>query len=622
MINTLQKWIQISICLASVLVFSHSHEVYGATLSVDENRVSSVIEPIHFRVGVLANHGVQKGISRWQPMMDYLSQSVAGTRFEVVPVDFDEMSRQLLAHELQFIVTNPGQYFNLSSNFPLSWLATMKSHQHGGATFAIGSTIIVRSDSQIYTLKDLEGKHLVASDPQALGGYQAAIGLLHKMGYNPENYFGSLRFLGFPLEPIVYQVRDGTVDAAITPFCTLEEMIEDGLVNQADFRVIHPTMPPGYDCLVSTQLYPNWSFAAADTVPSEITQKITQALYALPSDHPAAIRAKTLGWTAPISQLKVIKLFKELQLKAPPPPLHQTFLKWMQRNKEWGLTILMLFLVSTIYHLWLEYKFRQKSEFLIQTERLLKDKALQVERMQSAAILGEIGSGLAHELNQPIAAITQYSEGGMMQLNHCGDSDSELYELLAKINAQSTRAGAVVHRIRGLLKRSKSSYEKIQLNEVINNSLVLFRREFSLHKVKLLQQVTGKPFVIFADEVGLSQVLANLLKNSLDAMNETNCGRDKQISVTLHYGTNEAIVKIIDNGPGLQRKPQELMASFCSTKDDGLGLGLSICRDVISQHKGDFSLDNCNEFDDLPWSQGCVVTIKLPKYDASLWDIR
>lgn len=171
---------------------------------------------IHFRVGVLANHGVQKGIERWQPMMDHLSQEVPGTHFEVVPVDFDEMSRQLLAHELQFIVTNPGQYFNLSSNFPLSWLATMKSHMHGGATFAIGSTIIVRADSQIYTLKDLEGKHLVASDPQALGGYQAAIGLLHKMGYNPENYFGSLRFLGFPLEPIVYQVRDGTVDAAIT----------------------------------------------------------------------------------------------------------------------------------------------------------------------------------------------------------------------------------------------------------------------------------------------------------------------------------------------------------------------------------------------------------------------
>lgn len=598
-----------SLLFLMLLVGASLMGAHASTMDADSGDKSDLI---HLRVGVLANHGVQKGIERWQPMMDYLSQSVPSTHFEVVPVDFDEMSRQLQAHELHFIVTNPGQYFNLSSNFPLSWLATMKSNMHGGATFAIGSTIIVRNDSQIYTLKDLEGKHLVASDPQALGGYQAAIGLLHKMGYNPENYFGSLRFLGFPLEPIVYQVRDGTVDAAITPFCTLEEMIADGLVKKADFRVIHPTMPAGYECLVSTQLYPNWSFAAAETVPSAITQKITQALYALPADHPAAIQAKTLGWTAPISQLKVIQLFKELQLKAPPPPLHYTMLKWMERNKEWGLTLLLLFLVSTIYHLWLEYKFRQKSEFLIDTERQLKDKALQVERMKSSAILGEIGSGLAHELNQPIAAITQYSEGGMMQLNSRGDCDTDLYELLAKINAQSVRAGSVVHRIRGLLKRRKSQYEELAIEEVMTNTLALFRRECQQQGIRLEQQVTGQTYTLFGDEVGLSQLLVNLIKNSLDAMSEMPTGYDKRLRVTLDYGT-ELTITLIDNGPGLKGKAQDLMASFYSTKDDGLGLGLAICCDVIRQHKGDFSIDNCVDCPDMPWQAGCVVRITLPK---------
>ncbi len=568
---------------------------------------------IHFKVGVLANHGVQQGIFRWQPMMDYLSQSVPGTHFEVVPVDFNDMSSQLMNNQLQFIITNPGQYLNLSNQFPLSWLATMKSHMHGGATFAIGSTIIVRADSQIYTLKDLEGKNLVASDPQALGGYQAAIGLLHKMGYSPENYFGSLRFLGFPLEPIVYQVRDKTADAAITPFCTLEEMVGDGLVKREDFRVIHPTMPPGYECLVSTQLYPNWSFAAAETVPPNITQKITQALYALPADHPAAIQAKTLGWTAPISQLKVIQLFKELQLKAPPPPLHYTMLKWMERNKEWGLMILIIFIVSTIYHLWLEYKFRQKSDFLLDTERQLKDKALQVERMKSAAILGEIGSGLAHELNQPIAAITQYSEGGMMQLNHRGESDSDLYELLAKINAQSTRAGSVVHRIRGLLKRRTSSYQALQLDELITNTLALFKLEFQQQNIILTQEVNGEPYPLFGDEVGLSQVLANLIKNSLDALNAGETATEKRLLIALDYTVQQVTLRVVDNGPGLKGKAQDLMASFYSTKDDGLGLGLAICCDVIRQHKGEFIIDNITPDSDLPWQQGCVVTVILPK---------
>ncbi|MCJ8301430.1 PhnD/SsuA/transferrin family substrate-binding protein [Shewanella sp.] len=577
------------------------------------------VQPIHaeehievFKVGVLANHGVQKGMERWQATMDYLSEQVPGTRFEVVPVDFDEMSRQLLSYEIQFIVTNPGQYLKLSGHFPLSWLATMKSVKHEQTTFAIGSTIIVRADSQIYTLKDLQGKHIVASDPQALGGYQAAIGLFHKMGYTPESFFGSMRFLGFPLEPIVYQVRDRTVDAAITPFCTLEEMIDEGLVNKADFRVIHPTKPEGCDCLVSTQLYPNWSFASADTVSPKITQEIALALYDLPADHIAAITAKNSGWTAPISQFKVIQLFKELQLKVPPPPLHETVLKWIERNKEWGISLLLLFIVSTIYHLWLEYKFREKSEYLVEAERQLKDKALQVERMQSAAILGEIGSGLAHELNQPIAAITQYSEGGMMWLNNRGDGDSELYELLAKVNAQSIRAGAVVHRIRSLLKRRKAHAEALNLQDVVSNSLVLFRREFDSQSIRLTQETSGSVYPIKGDEVGLSQVLVNVIKNSLDAMNDIN-RVDKQICVLLDFEETQIILRVIDNGPGLQGEASELMASFCSTKDDGLGLGLAICKDVINQHKGEFTIENNSQHKGSRWEQGCVVTIMLPR---------
>jgi len=599
--------------LVSNAAFAHSAAEMNAA-SIDHS-----LPEIDFRVGVLANHGVKQGKLRWQPMMDYLSERVPGANFEVVPLDFDDMSKQMLNHDIQFMITNPGQYFNLSSNFPLSWLATMKSRKHQGTTFAIGATIIVRADSSIYTLKDLRGKSIVASDPQALGGYQAAVGLLHKMGYSPEQYFGDLRFLGFPLEPIVYQVRDKTVEAAITPFCTLEEMIDSGLVKKEDFRVIHPTLPKGYDCLVSTQLYPNWSFAAAEMVPTQITQAISQALYDLEPDDEAAISAKTMGWTAPVSQLKVIKLFKELQLKTPPAPLYQTVVKWMEKNKEWGGALLLLFLISTVYHLWLEYKFRQKSEFLIDTERQLQDKALQLERLQSTAILGEIGSGLAHELNQPIAAITQYSEGGMMHLNNSGRADAETYEILGKINAQSLRAGAVVHRIRGLLKRRETSKELFSLDEVMNNSLVLFAAEFKRHSVHAEISTHGTPFQLKGDEVGLSQVFANIIKNSLDAFSDDikdSSDGDKRVCIRVSYWVDSVEVLLLDNGPGLQKSPGELMASFCSTKRDGLGLGLAICKDVISQHDGQFTIQNCSEIaqkQELPWQQGCAVKIVLPK---------
>lgn len=599
----------------SWMMLSQLSQSYASQDDASQSHTDKMPQVNHFKVGVLANYGVLQAKQRWQPMMDYLTQQVPNSYFEVVPVDFNGMRSQLLSHDLQFIVTNPGQYLHLSNGFPLSWLATMKSRRHQGSTFSIGATIIVRADSPIHSLQDLRGKNVVASDPQALGGYQAAMGLLHKMGYLPEQFFEQVRFLGFPLEPLIYQVRDGNADVAIAPFCTLEEMIETGLIHQENYRVIHPTSPPGYDCEVSTQLYPNWSFAAVDTVSPRITMQISRALFDLPSDHIAAITADILGWTAPVSQLKVIELFKGLQQHVPPPPLHQTVYKWMEKNKEWGGVLLLLFIVSTIYHLWLEYKFRQKSEFLVNTERQLKDKALQLERLQSAAILGEIGAGLAHELNQPIAAITQYSEGAMLQLERLGQDTPELYDILGKINTQSIRAGAVVHRIRGLLKRRQAKAEPLDVTLVVKEALALLRRELERASVQVNIRVQGEPFELMGDSVGLSQMWVNLVKNSLDALDACGDNRVRQLWIDIYYLPHEIKILVIDNGEGLQGLASELMASFASTKDAGLGLGLAICKDVVSRHHGSIQIENCAQStqSQLPWQQGCVVVVILPR---------
>lgn len=159
-------------------------------IGLNPSYANEATEVNHFRVGVLANHGVLQAKQRWQPMMDYLSEQVPNSHFEVVPVDFNGMRSQLLEHDLQFIVTNPGQYLHLSNNFPLSWLATMKSRKHQGSTFTIGATIIVRADSPIRTLQDLRGRNVVASDPQALGGIKRPWGYCIKWVFYPNSFLG------------------------------------------------------------------------------------------------------------------------------------------------------------------------------------------------------------------------------------------------------------------------------------------------------------------------------------------------------------------------------------------------------------------------------------------------
>jgi two-component system sensor histidine kinase TtrS len=568
-------------------------------------------QPQALYVGVLANWGNQQALERWTPMMQYLDEQVPGTQFHVYPGNFEALNLAMELGQIQFIITNPGQYLYLSNQYPLSWLATMRSRRHKGATSAIGSAIIVKAESNYRTLYDLKDKVIAASDPHALGGYQATIGLMHKLGMDAEDYFKEVKFLGFPLDPLLYQVRDGNVDAAITPLCTFEDMVSRGLINAADFRILNPSRPDGFDCQCSTHLYPNWSFAANESVGIRLSKQITQALMELPTEHPAAIKAQLMGWTSPISQLAVIQLFSDLHIKGTDSSRWESVQNWLKDNRHWGIFAIFIFVVATIYHLWIEYRFHQKSESLIETERQLKQQAITLERLQSASIIGEIGAGLAHEINQPIAAITSYSEGGIMRLqgNQTGDVAASI-ELLEKIHRQSTRAGEVVHRIRSLLKRRESVMADVNILSLVDECISLLKLELQRRDIQINKRIKGEPFFITADRVGLLQVLINLTKNSIDAIAETQAQASGkgEVTIELIFKEYQVDVLVIDNGTGLSQNSDSVMATFFTTKEDGLGLGLAICNEVVSEHDGAFSLKTRDDK-----QAGCIAKISLKK---------
>ncbi|MCL1148929.1 sensor histidine kinase [Shewanella ulleungensis] len=612
----MRLYITLFLTLFLPLVGCSLHVYASPTPNEHSNKVITLndSDTVHYRVAVLANYGVTKSIQRWQPLMDYLTSTVPSASFEVVPLDFTQMNEQLINGQVQFVVTNPGHYFNMSGDFPISWLATMKSNQHGGNTFAIGATIIVRQDSDLYTLEDLAGHSVVASDPNALGGYQAAMGLINSMEYSTDDFFTKVSFLGFPLEPLIYQVRDHNADIAITPFCTFEQMVEQGYINAADFRVINDITPDGYDCAVSTHLYPNWSFASSDTVPLTVRTNITRALFSISESDPISVIGQNSGWAAPISQFEVIKLFKALDLHSRKEPLYLQLWQWIKINQQWGFGLIGLFIMATIYHLWLEYRFIRKSENLLAAERQLKAKALQLERLQSAAILGEIGAGLAHELNQPIAAITQYSEGGMLeQAKHYGE-DSVQYQLLGKILRQSNRAGEIVHRIRSLLQRKDTQSTDFDVCEQINLCLELLTHEFLSQKIVVESRLNSSELLLKGDKVGFCQVVINVLKNAIDALAETNPLQHglKKILIELRVVNGHLQLKIYDNGIGLTCSNEDFKTTFFSTKENGLGLGLAICNDVIMKFGGQISLAKCENDPSAPWQTGCRVLIDIP----------
>ncbi|WP_179287522.1 sensor histidine kinase [Paraferrimonas haliotis] len=566
---------------------------------------ADVQQEVTLKVAVLANWGDFRTSNRWQPTMNYLSNAIDGYHFEAVPLSFSEMSRQLANGDVQFIVTNPGQFIQISSNHRVSWLATMLSRRHQGQSMAIGTAIWVRKDSDIYSLEQLKNQRLIASGAEALGGYQAAIGLLRRQGMTDVKLFSNVQFSGFPLEQLVDALQTGTADVAFTPFCTMEDMVERGLVDRQEFRLIHDQTPPGYECEVSTDLYPNWSFAASSTVPSAVSKAVTSALLRLEPNDPVSVASGNSGWTSPISQFEVRRLYQSLNLAK--DNASSDIKVWMRDNQSYLWIAFVVWLMATLYHFGLQYTFNRRSARLVAYERELKRQEVMLEKLQGAAVVSEVGTGLAHELNQPIAAISNYSSGLTKKLASGEKVENDaLLALIAKITHQATRAGEVVHRIRSLLKRKETPAEWILISEIITNVNRFLEQEFRELKVNFKMIESGDEQLLLLDKVGIEQVLINLLKNALDAIREVSGFRQNSVVVKLNHGQQRCKIAIIDSGAGLKMKQDWNIQSFQSTKANGLGVGLAICRDIIAKHGGELRI--ANRTDEQP---GCEVNFSL-----------
>ena len=210
-------------------------------------------------------------------------------------------------------------------------------------------------------------------------------------------------------------------------------------------------------------------------------------------------------------------------------------------------------------------------------------------------MLGEIASTLAHELNQPLSAIASYNAGVLNSLQR-GDAagavpDPAVLRALQRLGEQAAHAGRIVQRIRQFLTRREPQLEACSLNEIVEGGVDLLRRELARHQVQLtLALEPGLPPVV-ADAVLIEQVVINLVRNACDALAEqpVNPARARAIEARTLRTPDERFVRIDvrDNGPGLQgRRIEALCAPFYSTKTEGMGMGLAICRSIVEAHQG------------------------------------
>lgn len=198
--------------------------------------------------------------------------------------------------------------------------------------------------------------------------------------------------------------------------------------------------------------------------------------------------------------------------------------------------------------------------------------------------LGEMASTLAHELNQPLSAIASYA-AGMLNLTRKPGADPELLQNAAgRMAQQADRAGQIISRIQDMVRKREPRFTPTRLDGVIAETLGFLQADAREHEVRLSPDIAEVPAVA-ADPILIQQVLINLFRNGMEAMADQRHGDD--ILIRLRPEGQVAVIEVIDRGSGIAPELAEhLFDAFISTKSQGMGMGLKICRSIIELHHG------------------------------------
>jgi PAS domain S-box-containing protein len=220
-----------------------------------------------------------------------------------------------------------------------------------------------------------------------------------------------------------------------------------------------------------------------------------------------------------------------------------------------------------------------------ENDRRYRGMQMELAHANRVSTMGQLTASIAHEVNQPIAAMVTNAEAAQRWLR--GGHPEKLHQVLAGIVEDGHRAGEVIDRIRSLMKKAPPRKDRLQINGVILEIIQLTHGEAVKYGISVLTELTDHLPVVEADRVQLQQVLLNLIVNALEAMGAANEGpRQLRIS-TAKVESGGVLVALQDSGPGLEAAMLErVFESFYTTKPTGLGLGLSICRSIIEAHGG------------------------------------
>lgn len=534
-------------------------------------------------------------------------------KFRIVHYSLDGLEQAIKNGEVDIFLSSAGLYRRMLSE-GVRDLVALASPRFPDPNHSEGTAFIVRADrTDLQNIKDLKGKVLAANSPTGFSGYQIGLYEIFKAGYDPERFFSKTVFTGEKekMKGVVQAVLAGKADVGFLRLCYLEDMIDPNLTDPSKIRVIGDRKK-NLNCSHSTDLYPSWTISTTRHISPEQAKEVLQVLLAIPPTGKGAF------WGLASNYHGVDSLFKDLKL-GPWYYLREWTINRFLTTYWPFLAIFLLCIFGLIAHGFRsEILVRRKTEELelahkSQTQLLQRAKSAseRLDSLQKMGAIGQMSSIISHELRQPLATIQMYTRGGLRVIEGLENTkeNSKIISAFSLINKQCIKMESIIEKVRSYAKQKKTKHELIDAAEIAKIAVENFQTSKN-GSVKVKAELTTRSFV-WADSLELELVIVNLLRNASEAQGNST----DPLRISVSQAENKVEISVSDKGrPLTEEEFEKLRVPLTSTKENGMGLGLTIVKTIVESHQGKILFKRNSEV-------GLTVTVSLPlAKDGNTWE--
>lgn len=539
------------------------------------------------------------------PTMAHLRRTFPQHAFKTRLLSLQGLSLAIDKKEIELFMADSGFFAYEAKRSRARDLATRSHPLSKTPSRTTSAAIIVRDDrADLRSLRDLQGKSVAATSNNFSDGWLITQALLQKEGFNPDKFWGTTTFTNYSDLNVLDRVLLRDVDVGILPSCELESILSvRGFRPGSRLRVVNPQPNGDLACQRSADLYPGIVFASLPGLDAALLKALKTAVLQQPQSFGG------YDWGVADSYEGVNDVYRMLRVG---PYEYLRELNWnvfKERYLKYVWLLLGVIVLGVVHNLrtrrLVRIRTQQLSDALARQAKLEKEARISRQRLSAverAGVVSQMSALLAHEIMQPLTSLINFSSGLRTYTHQKLGSDAVVDHATDVIAEEAQRISDIVDRVRSYAKNRQSPRERVRISEIVQDALHTFSHTTTADGISVRKEQRADPQVE-VNRLELELVVVNLMKNAAAAMADSS---EKSLRIILQTTPDEmAVIEVIDTGGAIADDAfRQLALPIASIKEDGLGLGLSLCKAIAERHGGKL------EFKRL--SNGLSAAVKLP----------